>query len=332
METSSELQQKTARLSPKEILKLVLKFALVGAIFWLLFRKGLVTSESIQKVISSPKLLAFNLFLIILNTLFSTYRWKLLLQCHQVYLTYWETLRYGLIGSFFNFALPGAVSGDVVKAVYIAAKFKEKRSSIFGSILFDRVLGVSALVIVGAVSAVISQFVNWGGELPNTLLYSVYLLGACVASFYAYLFISHKADPVLKVLKWMTKKHSKLGSLERIWVGIMHYRNHFSETFRALLLSLVIHFFVVTVAFMLASELSTNPLPFIALAVIVPIGMLATAIPVLPAGVGTGHAAFYFLFQLVGSAQGAEVFSWLVFLQVGISLFGGIVYLRTKLE
>lgn len=332
METSSELQQKTANLSPKEIVKLVLKFALVGAIFWLLFRKGLVTADSIHKIFSSPFVLLFNIFLVILNSLFSTYRWMLLLRCHQVNLTFLETLRYALIGNFFNIALPGAVSGDVVKAVYIAAKFKEKRASVFGSILFDRVLGVSALVIVGAVSAVFSQFVSWGGDLPNALLYSIYFLGAGVMAFFTYLFTSHQRDPVLKFFKSLTKRNAKLGSLERVYIGIMHYRNHFSEVSWSLLLSLVIHFFVVTVAFLLANTLSPEPLPFVALSVIVPIGMLATAIPVLPAGVGTGHAAFYGLFHLVGSAQGAEVFSWLVFFQVGLGIIGGIVYLRTKME
>lgn len=338
METSSKLQQTvenknvTGKVTLKEAIKLILKFALVGVIFWLLFRKGLVTAESIRKIFASPFLLLFNILLMFLNFFFSTIRWRLLLKCHQVQISFKKAIQYSFIGQFFNIALPGAVSGDFVKAVYVSAKFKEKKAAILGSILFDRVIGVSALAIVAAIAAGFSQIVDWGGQLPRVLLYSIYGLGFCVVFFFSYLLLSHRHDPILHLFKWLTRKNSKFGALERLYVGIMHYRHHSSEVARALGLSLIIHFFIVTVAFLLANTLSVEPLPFVGLSVIVPIGMLATAIPVLPAGVGTGHAAFYGLFQLVHSSQGAEVFSWIVFFQVGLGLLGGMVYLRSRLE
>ncbi len=316
----------------KSKVKLALKFLLVVFIFWLLFRKGLVTAESGRKVIQSPTVLALECLLMCLNLVFSTVRWRFLLKCHGVDLRFKDTLTYSFIGNFFNIALPGAVSGDVVKAVYVSAKFKEKRSSLLGSILFDRVIGLSALVIVGTVSAAVSQSVDWGGSLPHFLLFSVYGMGFGVFLFFAYLFLSHRRDPVLHFFKKLTHWNSKLGSMERVYVGVMHYRHHASEVMRSLMMSVLIHFLLVTIVFLLANTLSAQPLPFIGLSVVAPIGVLATAIPVLPAGVGTGHAAFYYLFKLVGSSQGAEVFSWLVFLQVALGLVGGVVYLRTKLE
>jgi uncharacterized membrane protein YbhN (UPF0104 family) len=89
-----------------------------------------------------------------------------------------------------------------------------------------------------------------------------------------------------------------------------------------------IHSLLILMAFFISESISSEPLPLLALAVIVPIGMLATTIPLLPAGVGTGHAAFLWLFTQVGSQQGADVFSLMVFFQVIVGLFGGVVYLK----
>jgi uncharacterized membrane protein YbhN (UPF0104 family) len=60
--------------------------------------------------------------------------------------------------------------------------------------------------------------------------------------------------------------------------------------------------------------------------------LLATAIPVLPGGVGTGHAAFSFFFDLLGSKAGADIFSYYVITQLIIGAVGGLVYLRFKTE
>ena len=63
-----------------------------------------------------------------------------------------------------------------------------------------------------------------------------------------------------------------------------------------------------------------------------PLGLLVTAVPVAPAGVGTGHAAFSYLFQLFGSLRGADIFSLYVLNQFLIGAVGGMVYLKAKSE
>ena len=55
-----------------------------------------------------------------------------------------------------------------------------------------------------------------------------------------------------------------------------------------------------------------------------------TAIPILPGGVGTGHAAFSFFLQLIGSLQGADAFSFSVLGNLVIGGVGGLIYLRFK--
>jgi uncharacterized membrane protein YbhN (UPF0104 family) len=164
--------------------------------------------------------------------------------------------------------------------------------------------------------------------LPQVLLVSIWAVGAGAAFFFIYLFLSHKKDPLLALLRIFTRRSEKLGSVERLYQGVMGYRVHPRRILKAIALSIAIHLFLILVAFFITKAISDQSLSVFAIAVVVPIGMLATTIPVLPAGVGTGHAAFLGLFHLVGSSQGAEVFSMIVLYQVLLGVAGGAVYLR----
>ena len=328
METSSELQQVTL----KERIKLILKFALVALVFWFLFRKGLLTKESFERLFASPLAVLGCILLMCGGTILGAFRWQLLLRTQGADLAFWRIIKLNLIGVFFNIALPGAISGDFVKAIYVAKQFKDKRAAVFGSMLFDRILGVAAMVFVASFSAILSTFLPWGGSLPPTLLISVGAAGGGTVLFFIYLFVSHNRDPLFSVLQFFTRRSEKLGALDRLYLGVMNYRHHPRQIMKVVSISIVIHIMIIFIMFLVTEAISDQPLPFIALAVTVPIGLLATAIPVLPAGVGTGHAAFYALFKFIGSPLGAEVFSIYVLFQVLFGIVGGMIYLRLSTE
>ena len=338
METSSKLQNQNdinlssanAPISFRERMKLILKFAFVAFIFWFLFKKGLVTANSFHRVLANPTTLVLCLFLMLLNTVIGAVRWQVLLKIQSIDFSFQRVLQLNLIGAFFNIALPGAVSGDFVKAVYAVKKFKDKSSEVFGSIFFDRILGVSAMVFVAGVSAIISLFINWGGSLPFVLLSSVGAVGLAIGLFFAYMFLSHSKDPLFAVVQFVTKRHTKLAIIDRLYLGVMSYRKDPLRILKAISIALIIHLLLILIAFFITEAIAPAPIPIVALAILVPIGLLATSIPVLPAGVGTGHAAFYALFKLVGSDLGAEVFSWIVLFQVLVGIWGGVMYLKHK--
>ena len=323
----------TNEVSIKERVKLGLKFSLVFGVFFYLYKKGLITANSFEKLFSSPKSVLFCSVLMAVNTVLGAIRWRILLRTQGAELRFVEVLKLNLIGAFFNIALPGAVSGDFVKAVHVAEKFKDKRAAVFGSMLFDRILGVSAMVFVGSFSALLSVFIPWGGALPDLLIYTVGGVGFAVIAFYLYLFLSHRKDPVFQILQFFTKRHEKLGMIDRLYHGVMGYRAYPKRVLKAIAFSMVIHMMMIIMAFVITETISPGGgLPFLPIAVVVPIGMLATAIPVLPAGVGTGHAAFYALFKMIGSDQGAEVFSLIVLYQVLAGVVGGVIYLKYLAE
>ena len=69
-------------------------------------------------------------------------------------------------------------------------------------------------------------------------------------------------------------------------------------------------------------------LPFLSL---VPLGLLVTTIPISPAGLGTGHAAYLYLFRLVQVERGADFYTIFIsyFILTGMFL-GGASYLLLK--
>lgn len=79
------------------------------------------------------------------------YRWNLLLKVQEIYLGWWDLIKLTMIGVFFNLAIPGTVSGDLVKMVYLARQTKGRRTEAVLTVVLDRTLGLIGLFIVSGI-------------------------------------------------------------------------------------------------------------------------------------------------------------------------------------
>ena len=314
-------------------LKTVFKIIFVFGLLYYLGQKGFLSFEETARALKQWKSVAGGFLLLMSATILGIVRWQLLLKAQGIGLRLGRTARLALIGNFFNIALPGAVSGDFVKAIYVSKEAEGKAAHAFSSILFDRVAGVSALVLISAMAMVLSSGAAWSGKLVDALEVFVISAGVGVLFFYAYFYIlKDHHDPVLHFLARIAHKHPKIASLKRAWEGLRIYRRHRMTVLWVLSISVIIHAFVISSCALFAGALGEGSLALPALFVVVPLGLLVTAIPVTPAGVGTGHAAFTFLFGLLGSAVGANVFNFFLISQIFFGSIGGLVYLRFKKE
>jgi glycosyltransferase 2 family protein len=84
-------------------------------------------------------------------TLLTFYRWWMLVRALGMEFGVGSALRLGLVGFFFNALLPGGVGGDIVKAVGIARE-QARRALAVSTVLFDRAVGLWALVWLVALS------------------------------------------------------------------------------------------------------------------------------------------------------------------------------------
>lgn len=313
-------------------MKTTIKFIFVAGLLYFLAQRGFLSVDETARALSQWKWVSAGFVFMTISMFLGIVRWHILLLAQGIQIEFGRTLRLGLIGNFFNIALPGAVSGDLVKAVYVSKECGGKKAPAFSSILFDRVAGVSGLVLISAFALLLSARSEWGGKLVDALEIFILATGAGVVAFYAYLFLlKDHHDPVLRLCALLEKRSLKWGgAIKRSYEGLRIYREHRSTVAWALLISLVIHSLVITAAAFFARALGDDTIAVQALFVVVPLGLLVTAIPVTPAGVGTGHAAFTALFHLIGSQMGANVFNFYLIPQLFFGAMGGLVYLRFK--
>lgn len=317
----------------KSILKLLFKIAFVAALLYFLAQKGFLSLEATARAFSRPRQIIGGFVFTAVNLAFCILRWQALLRTQGIRLGFRRVAELTLIGNFFNLALPGAVSGDVVKAVYVGRVAAGQRAVALSSILFDRVIGVTGLVIVALMGLSISHAEGFAHVLPKAVQFFTLMLGVGAFLGFAYLlFVREHHDPILKVFRALEKRSARFDSLTRIYLGIRQYNHDRKTLFGVLALSILVHAFAVAAAFQFSIALGITGLPFLGLFVAVPLGLLVTAVPVLPGGLGTGHAAFSALYLFLGSDRGADVFNLIFLTQVVFGALGGLVYLRFRAE
>jgi glycosyltransferase 2 family protein len=111
--------------------------------------------QDLEKLAAGPKdwfylILAF--VLCAAAMLLTFYRWYLLVWAQDFPFTLRDALRLGYIGYLFGYVAPGSAGGDVVKAAMIATEQKSRKGVAAATVLLDRILGVLALFMVGALA------------------------------------------------------------------------------------------------------------------------------------------------------------------------------------
>ena len=131
----------------KKRLSLLLQ-ALVSVILlaWIFWRPEFRTQ--VWQVVTSadPAWLAAGFAVAGLGNLLGVVRWAVFLKVLRISLPVWEIVRLSFVGLFFNSFLVGAVGGDAVKVVWLAARGHNKTSALL-SVLMDRMSGLGALVL-----------------------------------------------------------------------------------------------------------------------------------------------------------------------------------------
>ncbi|MGZ3649591.1 MAG: lysylphosphatidylglycerol synthase transmembrane domain-containing protein [Bdellovibrionota bacterium] len=311
-------------------MKLVAKFAFAFGILWYMVAKGKLDLDVVRRGFAHLDDLLGSAALVLVALGFSLFRWKLLLRGQGLELSGSQAVRYGMIGAFFNTTMPGAVSGDLIKAWYVISDLKgEKKTPILTSILLDRVMGVFGLVLVASCPLVFFGPTVWAIPELRKVMVPVLCLFAGVVIFFTYVMLS-QWGPLATVRRHVEPlRKFRLGHVALqgydAWVG---YRKQPGIMAMSLLISMGNFLCMVGVSMLCGHAIGETHLSVLHYFLLVPIGLLATAIPVAPAGLGVGHAAFDWLFSLVGSHQGPEVFTMMVTVQIIFNLSGVIFYLN----
>jgi len=312
-----------------QTLKLLLKAGLtIGIIAYLIVQDRLNLS-ALSLLISEFRFFALILIFTWVGYVpLHAYRWWLFLRALGIQQPFGYTTIVTFIGYFFNTTIPGAVSGDLMKGYYIAQpNISNYKTKIATSLLLDRFTGLFGLAIIASVSLAFNPawLIAEGAFQPLSWFAIALALGTLF--FYGFVIFPFKPekDPMIKLLGKLPFSTISL----RVYLTFKGFEEHRGVLLITLSITLCSHLLVALLFFLVGQMLGVINMDFFTQMLLMPLGLIASSIPLAPAGAGVGHAAFDQLYQLGGFSNGADVFNFYVILQLLAFTVGGILYLIT---
>lgn len=255
-------------------------------------------------------------------------RWHVLLKVQGIHLSWPRLTGLFFIGMFFNQFLPGGTGGDIIKSYLLLKEAPGKKAGALLAVLFDRLVGLLALVIITAV--LIFFRYHWLTQTEETRRYVWFVLAALGASIIA--LITTFLISGFNLAGRLPKEFPAREKLIEVSAAYHLYARHWTGTSIAFALSIIAHLGTFTtflfVAYTLRADVRT--VDFFA---VMPIERTISAIPISFAGEGPReHILQVMLSGLCGVQPGvAALIGTMSFVVVLLcSAPGGLVYFLYK--
>jgi uncharacterized membrane protein YbhN (UPF0104 family) len=274
----------------------------------------------------NPAWLVLALIAYSLTQSISVWRWNRLLRAQHIEVEKRRLTESIWVSMFFNNFLPSNIGGDVVRIADTAPAAGSKTLATT-VILVDRVIGLTALVLVAAGGAFAASMV--GVHVPGARwLWIASALGAVAAISVITMpqLVGHSLLPLRALNKpWITERAQRLED------AVIKFRNAPSAVAGAFGGALVVQITIVAFYLLTAEGLSV-PLPIFLGAVLIPVSLVVQMAPVSINGFGVREAVFAFFFRRFGLPADAAVALSLVStgMVMGLSLVGGFFFLRRR--
>ena len=302
----------------------VLKVLFGAAIVAWMVSSGKLNLAAVARSLAAWPMVLTMLALGYFQVVLTAWRWSLLLRAQEIRLSFRQAWGLTMIGMLFNVVIPGAVGGDLIKGYYIARAASDRKSHAATTIVMDRVTGLIGLLFVGAFMAL----VNLGETLRSpatrslgTMTVAGFLAG--IGGLYAAVFAGGR----------LSGMHFFPGVLRDVFRALHDYRRQARAIPGALALSVVNQGITCGMYWLALRAGGVTDMPVGAFFLVVPLGLVTTAIPISPAGVGVGQAAFFALFRVVApryAAAGADALTVLQVIFVVLCLSGLYWYISYK--
>lgn len=312
-------------------LKLAFAF---GLVYWMI-AAGKLDLKELKVIIHQPFVLSYIILLwTICFLLLGCARWYVLLRGVGLKVEFFRALQMHAIGFFFNSAMPGAVGGDIIKAVYVMRDNNtQSKTSALLTVLLDRIMGILGIFMIGGIAMAFDLMKLWNNPLTKPAVIFVYALLFSLLAFFATVFIPFKEgrDPFLWILN---RKVPGFSIFKKIYLALRCYHHRPRALFTALLISIAIQIPAMCLFYLLTVTMTGQHPDIGSLATILPIGILTTALPIAPGGIGVGHVAFDKLYELIGLTGGANIFNVYCLSIIALNMLGMIpyVFFRSKIN
>lgn len=263
-----------------------------------------------------------------LGTFLAAWRWVILLRSRGVKIGMGYGMALYLIGIFFNYALPGAVGGDVVRGYYLVADYPDYRLDSIMSVFIDRVLGLYSFFILTLLAVAFDyEFVVHHEQVRwVALAAAAVFLGMTL--FFIVVF-SHRLSHALGLGFF----ERRLQIVHKAVLAFQRFGHNRAAIAVSVTVSLLAQLVTMTFFYYLAMVMGETEVTWRAVLFAVPMGFLVTAVPIAPAGIGVGQVAFLYLFKTYlqnGTQFGATAITAFQLASACWGLVGAVFYLRRR--
>ncbi len=308
------------------ILKKIWRPLLALLLLFVLVKKGPFDLNQLKFVLGQPKIIALGLFIFFCQVVIWSYRWKLFVDL-VTFIKFVKTIQLTLVGMFFNFFIPGGVGGDIVKAIELSKNNTVSRTNALSTVMSDRVFGLFAMITL-ATAFLGFDYIQEPSDFILKIGLSSLLIFIGMTS--ALLFLPYIFSLISKVL--VSKDSKILINLEKL-IKIIHFtfitfRNS-KVQLKSFLASSLSQFLAIFYLYSVVSALGVTPPSFLIFFSLCCFGFVASALPIMPGGVGVGQYAFYFLFSNISEEVGKASITAITTLQIFTLLYaliGGIIF------
>lgn len=308
------------------LLKVVVRLGISAALLYFVLRSIDLPSFWERVKGMNPAWILLALAAYVFTQSVGVWRWKRLLRAQHIEVEQRRLTESIWVSLFFNNFLPSNIGGDFVRIADTAPAAGSKTLATT-VILVDRVLGLTALVVVASTGALLASLV--GIHMPGARwLFAATALGlvAAISVIAMPQLVGHALFPLRALKKpWITERALQLEET------VIRFRNAPSALIGAFGGALVVQITIVAFYLLTAEGLSV-PLPIFLGAVLIPVSLVVQMAPVSINGFGVREAVFAFFFRRFGLPTDAAVALSLVStgMVMGLSLVGGFFFLRRR--
>ena len=263
-------------------------------------------------------------------------RWCILVRCQGISLSMLEAFRLGSICFLLSFVSVGSVGGDLFKAIFLARRRPGKRVEAVASVFVDRGCGLYALLMLVVIGLLLTQ----PQELDETTIgldqikLATGVLFGTGTVVLAFLVLGGKS------VDRMISRGSSLpwvgGAVARIGPPLRMFHSHSIAFGISIVMSLAVQSMLAVSIYLIARGLYSDPPSLVEHFVIVPIAMLASALPITPAGIGVLEAAMAALYKVIPAvpteASGTLVALVFEMVKVIMAVIGTVFYWTANAE
>jgi glycosyltransferase 2 family protein len=315
----------------KKHLITLLKYALpLGIIGWLVYQvEPAQALQIVREEKNWPSLLAGFLLTFVALAL-GFVRWYFLVRGLGLPFRLADAFRLGFLGYLLTFVSGGSVGGDLFKAVFVAHEHPGRRAEAVATVAIDRVVGMVALLLMTSTAILLAAPLH-----APPVVKAICDVTLLVTSIGLLLLTLLLVPP--HTGKWLVavfKRVPKLGELLAQLAGaVLVYRRMPRMLALVLAISVTSHVLLVFSLYLIAISVLNHAPSLGEHFIIVPLSMVAGALPLTPGGLGTFELAMDQLYRTVPEVltdKGVLVALGYRLMTILIAVIGGVYYMASR--